>query len=70
MPFDFNRAAAFKMPFGKYKGQELDKIAMTDEGLRYLDWLYGSMDKPSPTMESLAAYLGDEGIQRELEILK
>lgn len=62
----FREAQSFRMPFGKHKGRTLDEIARSDEGLRYLDFMYGDMEKPSPTMTALAAYLGDAAIQREL----
>jgi hypothetical protein len=37
----FDEAKGFRLPFGNYRGQTLDEVAATDEGLRYLDWLVG-----------------------------
>lgn len=58
------------MPFGKYEGTTLDKIAQEDLG--YLDWLRGERegnDTVSGIDLALAAYLDDPTIQRELEEL-
>jgi hypothetical protein len=62
----YRKAAAFVMPFGKFKGQNLDKIAETDEGLRYLDWLRGDAYAPH-IREVCNDYLSDPTIARELE---
>jgi hypothetical protein len=62
------------MPWGKYKGQTLDVIAVTDAGLKYLDWLLGELDKKSGKhqniLQALVEYLGDAAIARDLENLK
>ena len=71
----FADAAKFVMPLGKYKGQALDKIAESDEGLRYLDWLRGERDETNrkkgwadqPLDRALHAYLDDRGIRRDLD---
>lgn len=66
----FAEAADFEMPFGKYKGQTLDQISTDDQGLKYLDWLYGEADDTeSHWYEALDAYLNDPTIKRELERL-
>lgn len=64
----FKVAKSYRMPFGKYKGQTLDDIASTDDGLRYLDWLAGE-DIRGPLKDALEAYLDDESISTELETL-
>ena len=30
-----------RIGFGKYKGQKVDDIAQTEEGIKYLRWLVG-----------------------------
>ena len=69
----FKAAASTVIPFGKYKGQKIDKIAFTNQGLLYLDWLRGEMTRkrntypPNPALlEALCQYLNDPTIQREL----
>ncbi len=64
----FKESAEFRMPFGKYSGVALDKIAETDEGLKYLDWLYGECKNPEVST-ALGRYLGDASIRKELEKL-
>lgn len=65
----FSEAQSFKLPFGKYRGETLDKIAETDEGLAYLDWLVGEEPFP-PTGPALKTYLADPAIRAEVEQLK
>ena len=63
----YKEAAAFMMPFGKYKGETLDGIALSDNGLGYLDWLRGEREgKRYPLDEALAAYLDDPAIKGQL----
>ena len=62
----FKQASNFMMPLGKYRGQKLDEIAQTDEGLKYLDWLIGQDWVQAPLKTALEAYLSDESISREL----
>ncbi len=66
----WGEAARFKMPWGKYKGQPLDGIATTDEGLEYPDWLRGvraEEGKSDKVDDALQAYLDDPAIKKELE---
>jgi hypothetical protein len=67
---NFRQAADTIIPFGKYTGRTLDKIAETDDGLLYLDWLRGEREK-APRMdavqEALPAYLNDSTIAAEVE---
>jgi hypothetical protein len=67
-PAAFRKAAEFKMPYGKYMGQTLDSIAMTDDGLRYLDWLYGECERRNTDVRrALHVYLGDPTVTAEIE---
>jgi uncharacterized protein (DUF3820 family) len=69
----FQQAKAFRMPFGKHRGVTLDDIARTDEGLRYLDWLRGDMERKNPDSSiyaHLCIYLDDTTIASELEKAK
>ena len=56
---------AFVMPFGKYKGQTLDHIARTNEGLLYLDWAIGEFGE-GYVKEAIEDYLDDPVISLEL----
>lgn len=66
---DFKAAAAFRMPFGKFQGMNLDKIAETDEGLRYLDWVIGQSWLGTQCKVLIGAYLADPTIAKEVERL-
>jgi uncharacterized protein (DUF3820 family) len=57
----FKDAAAFRLPFGKYRGQTLDQIP-----LDYLDWLNGRELYPD-TRRALDTYLADPAIQKALK---
>lgn len=66
----FAEAKQTKKPFGKYRGDTLDKIAETDEGLRHLDWLVGWF-AAHPLLfpefrEALRAYLRDPAIEADI----
>ena len=61
----WKESAEFTMPFGKYKGQALDKIAETDDGLNYLDWLVGEEELYGSTKEAIETYLDDPLIKKE-----
>lgn len=54
-----------KMPFGKYRGQEINDLAQSDEGLLYLDWLRGERKsdqrrKVDPLDKAICEVLDDE----------
>jgi uncharacterized protein (DUF3820 family) len=66
----FDQAKTFVMPFGKHKGRTLEQIASDDEGLQYLDWLFGERGDGGFQLDrALVAYLEDPSIQKELEDL-
>jgi len=69
----FDRAASFRLGFGKYAGRTIDQVAETDEGLLYLDWLLGEMQTGGTVYagarDALDAYLADTTVARELEEL-
>lgn len=62
----FREAQVVLVPFGKFQGIPIDKVAYTDDGLRYLDWLRGK-DLYGRFKEALDTYLSDPTIARELE---
>jgi hypothetical protein len=71
---DYHQACLYEMDFGKYRGKTLDDIGQTDNGLLYLDWLRGEVDRklaPADKLlrEALAAYLDDETIADEIKRL-
>lgn len=65
------KAKAFPMPIGKYKGWPLDHIAEDDEGLLYLDWLRGWIEGKDfgELHEALRVYLDDPTIAGDLKEL-
>jgi hypothetical protein len=67
----FREAADFVLPLrrGKWGRMKIDRIAETDEGLLYLDWLVGQDWIRGPLKEALITYLGDQSIKRDLEEL-
>jgi hypothetical protein len=67
----FADAKKFRLTFGKHKLKTIDQIAESDAGLKYLDWLRGSLnerclDWQTYTLDALDAYLSDPTIAREL----
>jgi uncharacterized protein (DUF3820 family) len=68
MSFKFDYAKKYVLPFGQYKGKRIDDIAKDDEGLKYLDWLYGETDDVN-IKRFLKIYFEDETIKKELEKL-
>lgn len=69
----FAQAKNHVMSLGKHRGRSIDSIAVTDDGLRYLDWLYDKMSDEPPsgginavTFEALCVYMSDPTIQKEL----
>lgn len=68
----FDKAKKFKIPWGDYKGQAIDDVASTDNGLRDLDKLFGWMQEKkhrSAFRTALSVYLSDDSIKRELDNL-
>jgi uncharacterized protein (DUF3820 family) len=57
----------YVMPLGKYSGRTLDEIAVTDEGLRYLDWMVGQEWVRDPLRAALKTYLLLPAIARDLD---
>ena len=43
-PWTIDRARAFEMPFGKYKGRTVGRIAETGAGRSYLRWAAETLD--------------------------
>jgi hypothetical protein len=64
----FAESQQFKMKFGKYKGETLEDIASTDEGLLYLDWARGLDDLWATTQDALDSFLNHPSIAAELQI--
>lgn len=64
---DFKTAKSVTMPFGKFKGLTLDKIAETDAGLKYLDWLAGQNWLKENLSVPLGVYLKDPAIAESLD---
>lgn len=65
----FKSASEFKITFGKYAGQTLDKIAESDEGLLYLDWIMSwKIDgiKEPACREAIDVYMSHPTIKNEV----
>jgi uncharacterized protein (DUF3820 family) len=43
-PWSLDRARAFTMPWGRYRGRQLADLTGTDEGLGYLRWLADAVE--------------------------
>lgn len=65
--FTFAQARDFVMPYGAHKGKTVDKVAETDAGLRYLDWLFGEIENDdSVVRDALGVYLADPAIAADV----
>jgi len=62
-------AGGIVVRFGKFKGQSIEEIAISDEGLKYLDWIVGQDFCYPETKEAIQIYLGQPGVQKDLESL-
>ena len=65
----FEEAKTYPMPWGKYKGRQLDAIAQDKEGLEYLDWLRGvrAEDGKDDNIDRfIGVFLSDPSIRKEI----
>ena len=66
----FAEAKFTRLPRGTHQGVDLDTVAASDEGLRYLDWMVGSdvwwARADTEFGKALRTYLEDEKIQEEV----
>lgn len=68
---EFEVAKDFIVPWGKYAGQTLDKIAHTDEGLRYIAEFLASDDiRDIKVRKAAQAYINEPTIWKEYEALR
>jgi uncharacterized protein (DUF3820 family) len=63
---EFSEAKEVRMPFGKYIGKTLDDIAITDEGLKYIDWLSDQDWLRGSIKEAVAVYVKDATIAKDI----
>lgn len=71
----FRAAAAHVLPFGNFSGNTIDRVAESDAGLLYLDWMRGELvagrlvarqsEQPA-LINALAVYLEDPAIAGDL----
>lgn len=59
-------ASQFILPFGQHKGKKIDKVAETDDGLLYLDWLNGQNYVNGDLKLAIETYLTDPAIAKDL----
>lgn len=62
----FNDARTFPVPFGKYKGKQLQEVGQSDSGLLYLDWMLGLDNLYDKTKDALSAYLLEPEIEKRV----
>lgn len=65
--FTFDYCKGIHLGFKKYKGQTIDQVAQTDEGLKYLDWLGSQPWLDVVTSKAIRVYLSDPSISKELK---
>lgn len=58
-------AGGFTVHFGKFAGKTINEIAMTDEGLVWLDWAAGKVQPPA--RDKIREFVADPTIQAEIE---
>ena len=67
---EFETAKDFVVPWGKYKGMSLDKIAHTDEGLKYIvEFLASDVIKDNRVRKAAQAYANEPTIWKEYKAL-
>lgn len=66
---NYEEAKEYQLLFGKYAGKTLDKIAKSDDGLKYLDWLTGQYWVKREAQVALNAYLSNPSIAKDLKEL-
>jgi len=60
-------ARQFRLPVGnKYKGQTLETIGSSSEGLRYLDWIIGQDWLWDSTRKTIEIFLADPTVDSDL----
>ncbi len=64
----------FRLRFGKHSGQTLRQIGMSNDGLKYLDWLVGWLEEDdarrlrfADLLEDLRGYLALPEVKRRVE---
>jgi hypothetical protein len=62
-----NMIRNYRLTFGKHKGQTLDQIASTPEGLKYLDWLVDWFTLDPDVKKILLSFLSDPNVKLDLE---
>lgn len=71
----FAKAMRFVVPWGEFKDLTIDEAAVTDRGLKWLDYMRGQLDKDGALefaperrafRDALRTYLDDETIAGEL----
>ncbi len=81
---EFKDAKSFVVLFGKYRNSTIDAIAESNEGLKWLDWMLGELEREVMSAKkhgrhiaadrvalhiALQAYLSDPSITIDLEAL-
>jgi hypothetical protein len=81
---DFKEAKGFVVLFGKFRNSTIDKIAESDDGLKWCDWMYGELEREVKSAKkhgrhiaadrvalhiALEAYLSDPTITIDLAAL-
>lgn len=63
---EHEKAAAFVMPFGRYKGHTVAFVASDYKGLKYLNWIRESIHLDKEVWNAVCTYLRhfDENVPR------
>ena len=70
MLYRLPRTEDFILPHGDYRGQKIAAVAVSDEGLLYLEWLAQQEHVEALTKLALETFLGDWSVRAELQKLK
>ena len=66
---DWVTASRYRLTEGKFEGETLRMVAMSERGLRYLYWLSGQETTKPELAEALGVYLDKHCIRQEIEIV-
>lgn len=55
----------YVVPFGRYRGETLDAVCSTDEGLQWLDWAVDNF-RQTNVVDALRRYADQPDVQKEI----
>jgi hypothetical protein len=68
LPTTFDEAKNYRLNFGKFKGQTLNVMAKSRDGLTYIHWLSENVDgdKYKDTAAAIDLFTADERVQKDI----